>query len=289
LYFELFWHKVLKTHPQTYLHVHRKFPNLVTVVRVRGNRTFYRQYAPPDDEMALQNRGHPQWYGERFALSDPETWTAPDDVLTLEETSRRGKVYRVEIRAWHNLLMSGKNKPARLPMHKHPFTLVRIVRYNADGSEAFMHPLWLIIMGERRHKLTLEQIYQAYSRRFNIEHFFRFGKQKLRLVNFQTPDVEREEHWWQLVHIAYAQLWMTRHLVDALPRPWERNLPTMKQRLISPTLAQRDFPRIIRQLGTPAKPPKPRGISPGRRKGMKLHKRPRQKVVVKGKKAAQVA
>ncbi|MCP4165316.1 MAG: hypothetical protein GY759_05400, partial [Chloroflexi bacterium] len=29
----------------------------------------------------------------------------------------------------------------------------------------------------------------------------------------------------------------------------------------------------IRQLGTPAKPPKPRGISPGRRKGMKLPKR----------------
>ncbi|MFO7632466.1 MAG: hypothetical protein R6W76_08005, partial [Caldilinea sp.] len=100
----------------------------------------------------------------------------------------------------------------------------------------------------------------------------------------QTPDVTREENWWQLVHIAYAQLWMARHVADALPRPWERNLPVMKQRLLSPTLVQRDFARIIRQLGTPAQPPKPRGISPGRRKGTKLPKRLRHKVVVKSHK-----
>ena len=46
------------------------------------------------------------------------------------------------------------------------------------------------------------------------------------------------------------------------------------------------FDNIVRQLGTPAKPPKPRGISPGRRKDMKLPKRLRQKVVVNGKKNA---
>ncbi len=272
-----------------YLHAHRKFPNLVTEVRVRGNRTFYQQYVPTQEEMENPSKGHPKWYGQRFSLSDPETWTEPDDTLTLWETSRRGKVYRVEIQAWHNLLMTGKNKPERLPMHKHPFTLVRIVRFDEDGNEAFKHPLWLIVMGKRRHELTLEHIYQAYLCRFDIEHFFRFGKQKLLLADFQTPEVLREENWWQLVHIAYAQLWMARHVADALPRPWERNLPAMKQRLNSPTLVQRDFARIIRQLGTPAKPPKPRGISPGRRKGMKLPKRSRQKVVVKGKKAAQVA
>jgi hypothetical protein len=44
----------------------------------------------------------------------------------------------------------------------------------------------------------------------------------------------------------------------------------MKKGVMSPTLVQRDFGRIIRQIGTPAKPPKPRYISPGRRKGTKL-------------------
>jgi hypothetical protein len=55
----------------------------------------------------------------------------------------------------------------------------------------------------------------------------------------------------------------------------------MKQRLVSPTLVQRGFARIIRQLGTPAQPPKPRNISSGRAAGVKLPKRPRQPVVVK--------
>ena len=56
-------------------------------------------------------------------------------------------MYRVEIQAWHNLLMPGKNKPERLPMHKYPFTLVRIVRYDEEGKQAFKHPLWLIVDG----------------------------------------------------------------------------------------------------------------------------------------------
>ena len=155
----------------------------------------------------------------------------------------------------------GKNKPIRLPMHEHPFTLVRIVRYDEDGKPAFKHPLWLIVMGERRHELTLLHIQQAYTSRFDEEHFFRFGKQKLLLADFQTPDVEHQEHWWQLVHISYAQLCMARHVADVLPNPWERHLPAMKQRLTSPTLVQRDFARIIRHLGTPAQPPKPRVIS----------------------------
>lgn len=181
------------------------------------------------------------------------------------------------IQAWHNLLMPGKNKPKRLPMHKHPFTLVRIVYLDEEGNPLFKRPLWLIVMGDRRHELSLEHIYQAYAARFDLEHFFRFGKQKLLLADFQTPEVEREEHWWQLTHLAYAQLWMARHVAHALPRPWERSLPVMKQRRMSPTLVQRDFARIIRQLGTPAQPPKPRGNSPGRQMGTRLPRRPRQK------------
>ncbi len=150
-----------------YLYAHRKFPNLVTEVRVRGNRTFYQQYVPTEDEKENPSKGRSRWYGERFSLSDPKTWTEADDTMTLWETSRRGKVYRVEIQAWHNLLMTGKNKPKRLPMHKHPFTLVRIVRYDEKGNPAFKRPLWLLVMGTRRHELTLEHIYQAYSCRFD--------------------------------------------------------------------------------------------------------------------------
>jgi hypothetical protein len=181
------------------------------------------------------------------------------------------------------MLMRGHLSPEPVPMHEHPFTLVCITRYDEAGNPAFKRPMWLVVMGQRRDELSLEPIYLAYLTRFDIEHFFRFGKQKLLMTAFQTPEVVREEKWWQLTHLAYAQLWLARHVTVALPRPWERNLPAMKHRLISPTLVQRDFARIIRQLGTPARSPKPRHISPGRTLGAKLPKRPRQSVVVKGK------
>lgn len=265
------------------LYAHRQYANVVTIARSRGNRTYYRKYVPSAEAQAAPERGHPTWYGERFSLADAETWHEPDETLSFRETSRRGKEYTVAMQAWHNLLMTGKTKPVKLPMHECPFTLVRIVRYDQEGKPAFKQPLWLIVMGERREELTLAHIFEAYTVRFDLEHFFRFGKQKLLMVAFQTPEVEREENWFQLTHIAYAQLWMARHLVHCLPRPWERNLPAMQQRLISPSLVQRDFGRIIRHFGTPARPPKPRNISAGRPKGTSLPKRTRHPVVVKGK------
>ena len=181
--------------------------------------------------------------------------------------------------------MLGKRLPKTLDMSQHPFTLVQIICYDEDGNRVCKNPLWLIVVGERRGELTLKQIVQAYAARFDIEHFFRFGKQKLLMASFQTPIVEHEENWWQLCHIAYAQLWMARQVAHSTPRPWERNLPDVKQNLISPTLVIRDFARIIRQFGTPAKPPKPRGDAPDWVAGTSRTKRERQNVHVKSQTA----
>jgi hypothetical protein len=155
---------------------------LVSVGRVRSNRTFwtfYHRYIPADEE--TPERGRPTWYGAKFSLSDSETWSAPDETLSFGESSRRGKLYRIEIQAWHNMLMTGAYKPQRLAMHQYPFTLVHIVRYEPQGHCVSKRPLWLLVIGKRRHELTLRDIFQLYVCRFNLEHFFRFGKQKLLL------------------------------------------------------------------------------------------------------------
>jgi hypothetical protein len=267
-----------------YLHAHRQHANLVTIVRVAGNRTFYR--LPPAD-LQPTGVGHPTWYGARFSLGDPSTWPPADSHALSRHVSRRGKHYRVELQTWSNCVMRGQRKPEVLPMQEYPFTLVRVMFSDQAGQAAFRRPLWLIVVGQRRHDLNAFDIHHAYAQRYDLEHFFRFGKQHLSLSDFQTPDTEREQAWWQVVHIAYAQLWLARDLAQALPRPWERNLPAIQARQISPTLVQRDFGRIIRQIGTPAQPPKPRGISAGRRPGTRLPPRPRQKVVVKGCQQAQ--
>lgn len=263
-----------------YLHACQKHENLVTLARSRSNRTYFRQCISEDQE----NSAHrPKRFGSAFKLPDDKTWHEPDQQITCKETSRRGKVYTIHIQAWKNMLMRGKNKPKRIPMEKHPFTVVRISRFDEDGNPAFKKSLWLIVMGKHRDELSLMDSYQAYARRSNLEHFFRFGKQKLLLSESETPITNREERWWHIVHIAYAMLWIARHLAQYLPRPWEKYLPAFKIKTISPNLVQRDFERLIQQLGTPAQPPKSRGKSSGRILGTKLPPRPPHFVVRKSK------
>jgi hypothetical protein len=189
----------------------------------------------------------------------------------------------VEIQAWDNLLMRGERQPKILPMHRYPFTLVRVRLYNEQAELAFQRPLWLIVMGQRRSELSLLAIFQAYQRRYDVEHFFRFGKQRLLLDRYQTPDTDHEEKWWLLVHLAYLQLWIAHPVAQAVPRPWEPPRPAEPGQPLTATQVQRDFARIIRQFGTPAAAPKRRGNSPGRPKGRVLPRRPRPAVVYKGK------
>jgi hypothetical protein len=261
-----------------FLNVNRDKKNLVTITRARGTRTFYQ---PPEQEAENSaDAGHPTWYGPPFCLKAPETWRTPDEVAETTFLSQRNVTYRVEIQAWHHLLMRGKKG---LPMHQHPFTLVQIRWYQPNGDLLYAKPLWLIVMGERRDELSLLDIYQAYLQRYDLEHFFRFGKQKLLLDKFQTPDDRHEENWWRVVALAYVQLWAARNLVVQLPRPWERYLPAVLNHRVTPAMAQRDMGRILRQIGTPASLPKPRGKSPGRAKGVVLPPRKRHPVVKKAK------
>ena len=97
------------------------------------------------------------------------------------------------------------------------------------------------------------------------------------------------ENWMQIVALVYMQLWLARDLAEALPRPWERYLPETKRETASPSTVQRDFGRIIRQIGTPAEAPKPRGKSPGRAKGERQHPRKRHPVIKKAEKASKTA
>jgi len=253
--------------------------NLVNVVRSRGNRVFYRQ---PPVVTGQRKRGRPRWYGERFDLKDPSTWDKPDRVEETLLLTRKGRTYRVELEGWDDMLMRGKKD---LPMHQKPFTLIRARVLDEEGRSVFKRPLWLIVMGERRQELSLVDAWEAYVRRYDVEHFFRFGKQRLLMAAYQTPKVEHEENWLEIVSLAQMQLWLARDLAEALPRPWERYLPQPESQVASPSEVQRDFGRIIGEIGTPAQPPKPRGNSSGRAKGTPMPRRERHPVIKKSQKA----
>jgi len=266
-----------------FLHeVHQGNPNLVSIVRLRSQRTLYRYVESPEN----LPRHRPRHRGEVFKLPEAETHGEPDESVTFQQKGSRGQSLQVHVDAWNDLMMPGKNKPERIPMERYPFRLVRVTAQDEQGKQVFARPLWLIVVGERRGELTLQEIVEAYFARSNLEHFFRFGKQKLLLDAFQTPETEREEKWWHIAHLAYLMLWVAHPLAQHLPRPWEKYLPKSKQKVITPAIVQRDFSRLISQLGSPARLPKPRGKSPGRKKGQRLARRPRHSVVYKGQKQA---
>ena len=106
-----------------------------------------------------------------------------------------------------------------------------------------------------------------------------------RIYQFFPSRRDAAESWWQLAIIAYAQLYLSRSLANILPNPWERYLPAFKSNatIKSPTQVQNDFGRIIRMIGRPAQPPKPRQKAPGRELGDIQIKRTRHPIVKKSK------
>lgn len=255
--------------------------NVVVVTRVRSNRVFYLPFHPPKNSKSLS--GHPCWYGDKFDLKDSTSWHSPDNLIQTNFITTRGKLLNLTIKGWNNMLMRGTKN---YKLHNYPFTLLQITVTDEQDKQVWK-PMWLIAIGDRRNELTLLDIYQSYRQRFDLEHFFRFGKQKLLMNSYLTPDTNHEENWFQLLLIASVQLWAARHLAVCLPREWEKYLPNFKSNNITPSAVQRDFFRIISTIGTNAKNPKPRGFSLGRKKGEIQVKRPRYQVIKKSKKCQQ--
>jgi hypothetical protein len=256
--------------------------NLLQLARLRNNQVLYHQVPVSGEKKA----GHPRWYGQAFRLNKAETWSEPSETYSYDRLSPRGKVERIEAKAWSEMLLRGKRKAEYLPLHQCPFTLVQIITYRENGSQKYKNPLWLVAFGQRRSELSLPDIVHDYGQRPKIEHFNRFIKQDLLFNSFHTSDTQDEENWAHLVGLAYVQLYLAQALALVLPKPWQGHLPQFQDKglVYTPAMVQRDFARIIRQIGSPAKAPKRRGYSPGRPKGSTKPPRPRPEVVRKGKK-----
>lgn len=255
-----------------------KRKNLVVLTRVRSNRVFYRAVIPEINEP--KTSGHPRWYGDKFDLKDERTWPESDEVTQATFNTKKGRQLTVTISCWKQMLMKGTKN---YQMNRHPFSLLQITVRDEIGNLVWK-PMWLIVVGSRCHELSLIDCYESYRQRYDLEHLFRFGKQKLLMTAYATPDVHHEENWFKLTLLAYVNLWAARNLATVLPRPWEKYLTQNKSLKVTPSLVQRDFGRIISQIGTIAQSPKHRGYSPGRFKGYKKDPRTRHQVIRKTKK-----
>ena len=227
------------------------------VMRIRSNTCLWT--APP----AYSGRGCPRKHGHKFQLKDPQTWAIPARVLELSESI----CGRVRVTMWQGLHF--------YPAPKDPINLILVERLDATGNGRLMPPLWLVWTGE--HTLSLEEIWHQYLRRFGIEHWYRFVKQRLHwtMPSFSTP--EQSARWSDLMPIMTWQLWLAKDLVTEFRLPWQS--ATMK---LSPGRVAQSMFSLLLAIGTPASPPKSRGKSFGRPIGFKCTPRIRYPVAKKG-------
>ena len=152
--------------------------------------------------------------------------------------------------------------------------LILVERIDPTKSGKILPPLWLVWTGERT--MPLEEIWDQYLRRFGIEHWYRFAKQRLHwtMPSLKTP--EQCERWSDLMPIMTWQLWLARDLVTQYHLPWQS--ATVK---LSPGRVAQSMLALLIEIGTPASAPKSRGKSSGRAKGFKCTFRTRYPVARK--------
>jgi hypothetical protein len=253
---------------------------------MRSNRKVYFKYG--GEQLPL---GSDKRYGQLFKLNDKQTHTEPLEEETFESELQNGRKCKVKIRKWDNMIVSGENDRK---MYDKPFNLIAVDVYDLKtDKKIFKRTMWLTVWGKRKDELSLSDIYQSYRLRFDIEFFFRFGKQKLLLDKYQTPDVEHQENWFIIVMLSYWLLYLNRKNGELIINDWEKYLEKYKNQNVkeqknaqikSPTMTQRAMPDIISGFVNELIIPKTRNNKSGREKGEKQIPRERHEVVKKSKK-----
>jgi hypothetical protein len=153
----------------------------VTVVaRVRSDRVFYS--AAPARVPGV--RGRTGRHGRPVKCEDPATWDSPD-LAGQAQSARHGPL---AVTAWarvHQRIHRGcggwEDWPAREEYPVIEGTLIRLAAIGPVPGCATLEPMWLWASdpGAGLDQDAVSTLWQAYLRRFDLEHTFRFFKQQL--------------------------------------------------------------------------------------------------------------
>ena len=231
--------------------------------RLRSNRVLCRP-APARTPGTL---GRPLRHGGEFHLADPDTWPEPA-VHTLTDTSRCGTA---EAQAWNRLHPRLTRRAAwldhdgDLPILEG--TLIRLTVQRLPGDRT-PEPIWLWSSHTSLPPADVDKLWQAYLRRFDLEHTFRLFKQTLGWTRPKLRDPAAADRWTWLIITAHTQLRLARTLTTDLRRPWERPTPNGQ---LTPARVRRAFRHLHPKTTHPAGAPKPTNPGPGRPPGSTNH------------------
>jgi hypothetical protein len=253
------------------------------IVVARGRTDRKGRRPATDDQSVHKGRGRPRKYASetiRFIEDQPPGTEGGSD----EESEHDGIINKQEVvellNRWNDVYIEG---------HSELVDLVKVEIFaKHDSTKTLLPPMLLIISGKRRREITALEAYQCYRRRFDIEHFFRFVKQKLLFCAYQTPELDHQISWWWFCCMAYWLLYHVRHIGEGSTRPWHKKRDSTKP--AGPGEVKRLFAtRIFPVLGSPSPPPTKREKSRGRELGTCFPKRDRKKVVKKRKERRKIA
>ncbi|WP_327170193.1 transposase [Streptomyces sp. NBC_01336] len=230
--------------------------------RTRSDRVM-RRSTPP--RVYDPKGGRPPKHGGEFVFGSPETW-GTEQAATVTDTHRYGKA---TAQAWDRLHPRLTRRAAwlghdgELPIIAG--TVIRLeVEHLPSGGEP--KPIWLWWSRTDATAADTNRCWQAFLRRFDIEHTFRMIKQTMGWTRPKVRDPEAADRWTWLVIGAHTQLRLARPLAIDLRRPWEK--PAEPDRL-TPARVRRGFRNLHARLPSPAAVPKPSSPGPGRPPGSK--------------------
>ena len=232
------------------------------LVRLRAGRRFY---GDPSLAGPPAHTGRPRRHGPKMKCNDPSTWPEP----SAEHACQDAGYGTVRVRAWSELHPKVQNHARRgsrgpLPLMVGTLILVEVERLPRGERRREPRMLWMWWHGPEGIAPDLELIWRSYVRRFDLEHTFRFFKHSMGWTTPRVRHPEQADRWTWLVVAAFTQLRLARACVADLRLPWERRYDTGR---LTPIRVHRTVSALLVHLGTPAKPPKPCGRSPGRPKG----------------------
>lgn len=171
------------------------------------------------------------------------------------------------VRAWDRLHPRLTRRSAWAE-HAGPLPIIAgtVIRLQVEHlpSGGVNKPVWLWFSGVDATAAEVDRCWQAFLRRFDIEHTFRLLKQTLGWTTPKLRDPASADRW--IILAGHAQLRLARHLATDLRRPWEP--PTSPSRL-TPARVRRGFRNIRAKTPCPADAPKPTRAGPGRPPGSK--------------------
>lgn len=149
-----------------------------------------------------------------------------------------------------------------MPIVEGTVVRLQVERLRGDGAPK---PVWLWFSAVGIDAETVDQVWQIFLRRFDLEHTFRFLKQTLGWTKPRLRSPLAADRWTLLIIAAHTQLRLARQLVADLRRPWEKTV-TRPGRL-TPARTRRGFRNLRPTTAQPASAPKPSRPGPGRPPG----------------------